>query len=202
MDSRSEIHSLVQAFSNNTITEADFHRLLDLVAELDDAALQGYFLETQSTRVKDEIEFREQRMQRIQDELNKKVDALRVENGPAVKKKGLLVKLSVLAWSSIAAALVLFFGVGYYLLQQMNPQQPTLASDLEQILPGSNKAFIKIGDETLNLDSEKNALTIGSDGLMYDDGSPLEGRALSQGQKITIQIDSRIELRRASSSRK
>ncbi len=188
MDSRSEIHSLVQAFSNNTITEADFHRLLDLVAELDDAALQGYFLETQSTRVKDEIEFREQRMQRIQDELNKKVDALRGGNGLAVKKKGLLVKLSVLAWSSIAAALVLFFGVGYYLLQQMNPQQPTLASDLEQILPGSNKAFIKIGDETLNLDAEKNALTIGSDGLMYDDGSPLEGGALSQGQKITIQI--------------
>nr|WP_246512723.1 FecR family protein [Sphingobacterium tabacisoli] len=70
----------------------------------------------------------------------------------------------------------------------MNPQQQTLTSDLEHILPGSNKAFIKIGDETLNLDSDKNALTIGSNGLAYDDGSLLQGGTLSKEQKITIQI--------------
>lgn len=188
MDSRSEIHSLVQAFSNNTITEADFHHLLDLVADLDDDTVQSYFLETQSIRIKDEIEFREQRMQRVQHELNRKVDALQAESSPLVQKKGQRVRLNAWAWSSIAAALLLFFGVGYYLLEQIGPPQQTLASDLDHILPGSNKAVIKIGDEALNLDSDKNALTIGSDGLRYDDGSPLEGGVLSQGQKITIQI--------------
>ncbi|MFD2554150.1 FecR family protein [Sphingobacterium tabacisoli] len=188
MDSRSEIHSLVQAFSNNTITEADFYRLLDLVADLDDDTLQSYFLENRSTRLKYEIEFQAHRMQYVQDKLNKKVDAWEEENGRQIKNERPFIKLHPFAWSSIAAALLLFFGVGYYLLQQMNPQQQTLTSDLEHILPGSNKAFIKIGDETLNLDSDKNALTIGSNGLAYDDGSLLQGGTLSKEQKITIQI--------------
>lgn len=77
-------------------------------------------------------------------------------------------------WHYAAAILILSIGAGIFYLNMPSggpsvPTEPVLAGK-EEILPGSNKAVLTIGDSVINLSDEKTGIVAGNNGIVYRDG--------------------------------
>lgn len=77
-------------------------------------------------------------------------------------------------WHYAAAILILSIGAGIFYLNMPSggpsvPTEPVLAGK-EEILPGSSKAVLTIGDSVINLSDEKTGIVAGNNGIMYSDG--------------------------------
>ncbi len=76
-------------------------------------------------------------------------------------------------WLYYAAAIVLMLGIGYSFYHYRTPDFTEIDAELSSVLPGSNKAELKLSDgRTINLRSDKDGIVIDQD-LEYSDGTPL-----------------------------
>lgn len=78
-------------------------------------------------------------------------------------------------WLRYAAAVILVAG-GSWLLVKHWPANNNKQTAVKEILPGSNKAILTVGDKTIDLSSEKAGVTVGET-ITYNDGSSVEGLA-------------------------
>lgn len=89
-------------------------------------------------------------------------------------------------WHYAAAIFILAVGAGVFYLNMPSgdssvPAEPVLAGK-EEILPGSNKAVLTIGDSVINLSDDKSGIIAGNQGIVYNDGE----RIAEASQTITL----------------
>ncbi|MGN6418544.1 MAG: FecR family protein [Pseudobacter sp.] len=89
-------------------------------------------------------------------------------------------------WQYAAAVLILSIGAGIFYLNMPSgdpslPTDPVLAGK-EEIVPGSNKAVLTIGDSVINLSDDKSGIIAGTQGIVYNDGE----RIAQASQTITL----------------
>lgn len=80
-------------------------------------------------------------------------------------------------WQYAAAVFILAVGAGVFYLNMPSgdsskPTDPVLAGK-EEILPGSNKAVLKIGDSVINLDNNKTGIVSAGNTIAYNDGEKI-----------------------------
>jgi transmembrane sensor len=101
-------------------------------------------------------------------------------------KGGKVYKLFRKNWQYAAAILVLIIGSGvfYLLMRSVNTDKPD-HSDLavkEEIVPGSNRAILRVGDSVINLSDQKSGIVTGDNAIVYNDGERIAGT----GKIITL----------------
>ncbi len=89
-------------------------------------------------------------------------------------------------WQYAAAILVLIIGSGiFYLIMRSGntdkPDHSTLAVQ-EEIVPGSNRAMLRVGDSVINLSDQKSGIVTGDNTIVYNDGERIAGT----GKIITL----------------
>lgn len=89
------------------------------------------------------------------------------------KAKAKPIRTKKRTWLYYAAAIFLMLGIGYSFYHYRTPDFTEIDAELSAVLPGSNKAELKLSDgRTINLRSDKDGIVIDQD-LEYSDGTPL-----------------------------
>jgi len=81
--------------------------------------------------------------------------------------RGKSVKLITVKYITIAASIVLCFGLGFYFMSSRNTLPLSAKTELKNILPGGNKAILTLADGTVvNLDEAKNGQIANQNGIV------------------------------------
>lgn len=98
-------------------------------------------------------------------------------------------------WFRYAAAVVLLIGgsiLGYTILHNGHNDQTVANADNSNkqlqtdIPPGSNKAVLTIGNQSVNLSDDKTGIAVGN-AITYNDGSSVDGLSASE-QRLTVNV--------------
>jgi ferric-dicitrate binding protein FerR (iron transport regulator) len=90
-----------------------------------------------------------------------------------VDKTNKVYKLFSRQWHYAAAILLLIIGSGIFYLN-MRPGKTTETENVvlakEEVLPGSHRAILTVGDSVINLSDQKSGIVTGDNAIVYNDG--------------------------------
>lgn len=104
-------------------------------------------------------------------------------------------KLSL--WPPIAAAMLLFFGIGIYWFAGENKTETHLTSKYgDDVLPGTNRATITLSNgESIVLGDDREGIATDGDAILYNDGTEVVGLADVQYATLTTPVGGQYQVR-------